>query len=569
MQEKNEVHPSAERAFRAMRISRRRFLQIGGAGLAGATLLGATGCGVFGGGQGGGNGGGGGGKKVFNMYEGADIPDLNSTTTTDAASFSVLVNCMEGLYRLDENEEPVPAMASDVKVSDDKLTYTFTLRDGVKWSNGDPVTSEDFKYAWTRAIDPETAGQYAFIISDFIQGGPEFASGDGSADDLGIEAPDDKTLKTTLIYPTPFFLGLTAFATYFPQQKKFVEDQGKDFAQGADTLLYNGPYKITEFDAASKVTFEKNDGYWDKGNVDLDTINVRVVKDLKTVLNLYEGDQIDFARLEGEDVERFKDSPDLEQVIEFTTFYLQFNQENEVMANKNIREAIARGYDKESYVNTLLAGGSVPGTNGLVPPEVAGPGDQTFREFSGDVVPDFDPKAAKEFYQKGVEELGQEPTLELLSQDSSVAREESQFLQSQLQENLGAKVNIVTKPFDAFLDATEKGNYQMSASGWGADYNDPSTFLDLFVSDGAFNDPAFSNDQYDKLMADAKTEADPKKRMEFMKEAEKILLQDEVVLSPNYHRKKSVLIKPFVKKTVIHPFGAEFDYKYWKADAKS
>jgi oligopeptide transport system substrate-binding protein len=109
----------------------------------------------------------------------------------------------------------------------------------------------------------------------------------------------------------------------------------------------------------------------------------------------------------------------------------------------------------------------------------------------------------------------------------------------------------------------------MSASGWGADYNDPSTFLDLFVSDGAFNDPAFSNDQYDKLMGDAKTEADPKKRMEFMKEAEKILLQDEVVLSPNYHRKKSVLIKPFVKKTVIHPFGAEFDYKYWKADAKS
>lgn len=548
----------------ATRFTRRDFLKIGGTGFAGVALLGTAGCGVFSQGSEQGGTGEGGNSKVFNTFEGADIPDLNSTTTTDVASFGVLVNSMEGLYRLDENEEPIPAMAEGVEVSDDKLTYTFTLRDGVEWSNGDPVTSQDFKYAWTKAIDPKTAGQYAFIISDFIKGGPEFAAEEGNAEDVGIETPDDKTLKVELVNPTPFFLGLTAFATYFPQQQKFVEAQGDKYAQSADALLYNGPYRITEFNPSSKVVFKKSDSYWDKDNVDIETINVRVVKDLQTVLNLYEGKELDYARIEGEDVKRFKDSPDVEQVIEFTTFYLQFNQDNEVMANKNIREAIATGYDKVSYVNTLLAGGSEPATSGVVPPGVAGPEGQSFREFAGDVVPDFDPRKAKELYQKGVEELGEEPKLELLSQDNSVAREESQFLQSQLEENLGAKVEIVVKPFDAFLNATRDGKFQMSGSGWGADYNDPSTYLDLFVTDGAFNDTAFSNDRYDQLMADVKKETDPTARMDMMKEAEKILLQDEIVLSPNYHRTRTVLVRPFVKKTVIHPYGAEFDYKYWK-----
>src|SRR5688572_19843439 len=159
-------------------FSRKDFLKISGTGLAGATLLGTAGCGIF---QqsGGGQQGGGGGVSSISLNLQATIRDLDSTTTTDSTSFGILLNVMEGLYWLDENLEPQPAMAEDVQISDDKLTYTFTLRDGVQWSNGDPVTSQDFKYAWLRALDPDTAGQYAYILYTFIKGATEFNSGDG------------------------------------------------------------------------------------------------------------------------------------------------------------------------------------------------------------------------------------------------------------------------------------------------------------------------------------------------------------------------------------------------------
>src|SRR5215211_8458813 len=244
----------------AIRITRRDFLKIGGTGLAGAALLGAAGCGVF---EQGGEEGGGGATNSVTVNLGDTIRDLNSTTTTDSVSTDILLNVMSGLYRLDPEQKPIPDMAEGVEISDDQLTYTFTLRDGIKWSNGDPVTSNDFKYAWLRALDPDTAGQYAYIITTFVQGATEFNAGDASADDVAIEAPDDKTLEVTLVSPSPFWLGLTAFFTYLPQNQKFVEEQGDQYAQSADALLYNGPYLLTKFNPTEGVTLTKNDDYWD------------------------------------------------------------------------------------------------------------------------------------------------------------------------------------------------------------------------------------------------------------------------------------------------------------------
>src|SRR5215204_2690977 len=188
-------------------MSRRDFLKLGGTGLAGATLLGVAGCGsVFQGGQQGGAGDGSHKSIAFNLDD--TIRDLDSTTTTDSVSSDVLLNVMSGLYRLDANTQPVPDMAESVEISSDKLTYTFKLREGIKWSNGDPVIADDFKYAWLRALDPKTAGQYAYIISSFVKGAGEFNTGKGSADDVAIETPDDKTLKVTLVSPAPYWLGL-------------------------------------------------------------------------------------------------------------------------------------------------------------------------------------------------------------------------------------------------------------------------------------------------------------------------------------------------------------------------
>src|SRR5215203_5439868 len=294
----------------ATRITRRDFLKIGGTGLAGATLLGTAGCGSLFGGEQGGTGGGGGGSKAIAINLGDNVRDLDSTTTTDSASTQILDNVMEGLHRLDPDDKPVPAQAKDVQVSDDGLTYTFTLRDGLKWSNGDPVTSQDFKYAWLRAIDPKTAGQYAYIITTFVKGADEFNTGKGSAEDVAIETPDDKTVKVTLVAPSPFWLGLAGFFTYYPQNQKFVEQQGDQYAQNEKALLYNGPYTLTAFESTQGATLVKNKDYWDAGNVDIQKVEYKIVKEVDTSVNLYESGDLDETEIDSEYVDEYKGKPD-------------------------------------------------------------------------------------------------------------------------------------------------------------------------------------------------------------------------------------------------------------------
>jgi oligopeptide transport system substrate-binding protein len=346
---------------------------------------------------------------------------------------------MEGLYRLDVETLPVPAQAEGVEISDDQLVHTFTLRDGIKWSNGDPVTSQDFRYAWLRAINPDTGSQYAYIITTFIEGAADYNEGKGSEADVAIEAPDDKTLKVTLTDPSPFWLGLTSFFTYLPVQQKFAEQQGDKYAQSADALLYNGPYVLNEFKPTEGVTLTKNDGYWNKSEVAIEKVEGKIVKELDTAVNLYESGELDVVGIEGEYVAEFKDSPEFHTTTFFATFYMVGNQAEEIFQNLNIRKAIQIGYDREALVNQILKNGSPPAT-GLVPEGMAGPEGQTFREAQGSVQPEFDPQKAKELFQKGIEELGgTNPTIELLAYDDSTARDIATFLQSQFEENLGAQ----------------------------------------------------------------------------------------------------------------------------------
>src|SRR5215207_4138505 len=257
-------------------FSRRDFLKLSGTGLAGAALLGTAGCGSVFGGAGGG-GGGGAGSSILNLNLTAEIPELDSALTTDTVSFDVLTNVMEGFYRLDLDNEPVPAAAEGVELSNGDLTYTFTLRDGLQWSNGDPVTSHDYKYAWLKVLNPDTAATYAYIISTFVKGADEYNTKTGSAKDVAIETPDDKTLRVTVVSKAPFFLQLTSFAIYFPQQQEFVK---------------------------------KLDKYWDKGSVGVNTVNGRIVKEEDTAINLYEGGELDLTQLTGDRVKQYRDNPD-------------------------------------------------------------------------------------------------------------------------------------------------------------------------------------------------------------------------------------------------------------------
>jgi oligopeptide transport system substrate-binding protein len=471
---------------------------------------------------------------------------------------------MEGLHRLDQDENPVPAQAESVEVSDDGLTYTFTLRDGIKWSNGDPVTSQDFKYAWMRALDPETAGQYAYILYTFIKGASEFNAGDGSAEDVAIETPDDKTLKVTLVGPSPFWLGLTSFFTYLPQNQKFVEQQGEQYAQNADALLYNGPYTLTEFEATQSATVVKNDNYWDAKNVDIQKVEMPIVKETDTAVNLYESGELDETEIDSEYVDEFRGTPDFYSQSFFVSWYLVPQLKLPIFQNKNVLKAFQMSFDGKALVNQILNNGSVAAT-GYVPEGVAGPGNQTFREAQGPVQPGYDPEQAKALFQKGIEEVGENPTIEYLTYDDSVSRDLATFLQQEWKK-MGAKVNVNAQPFDQALTLQSEGKFQLAMQGWIADYNDPMTFLDLFEPGSSFNTSNYKNERYGQLISGAREEADPGKRMDMLLEAERILVQEDMATTGVYFEGEVHLVRPSIKNYVDHKYGGGVDLRCWKLE---
>lgn len=549
-------------------MTRRDFLKLSGAGFAGAAMLGTAGCGVFSGGEQGGNGGGGGGGGgpiTVNLQD--SIRDLDPAIFTDEVSSNVNVNVMEGLQRLDKDDLPIPGMAESVDISDDKLTYTFNLRDA-QWSNGDPVTSQDFKYAWLRVLNPDTAAQYAYIVAQFIEGATEYNEGEGNAEDVAIETPDDKTLEVKLVAPAPFWLGLTSFWVYYPLNQQFVEEQGEKFGQSAESVLTNGPYTLEEYNPTKGVTLVKSKDYWDAENVAIPRVETRIVKEIDTAVNLFEAGDLDITEITQEFVNEYEGQPEFNQATELTCFYMVFNEEAvPIFKNPNIRKAFQLGFDREAMVQRIINDGSAPAT-GLVPAGISGPEGQTFREAVGDTMPEFDAQEAKRLFDQGVEEEGGEvPEIELLSYETSTARDIATFLQSQFEENLGITMNVKIQPFDRKLELEAEGDFQFSYQGWGADYNDPMTFLDLWLSDSSFNTGGYNNEQFDELINQAKKETDFATRMDQMIEAETLLIEEDAACVPMFFQGTTRLIRPSIKNFVYHRSGGSLDLKLYRVEA--
>ncbi|CAM5796473.1 MULTISPECIES: peptide ABC transporter substrate-binding protein [Brevibacillus] len=499
-------------------------------------------------------------ESVINLSFENEIKDLNQFSTSDNISFSVLNNVSEGLYRLDEKHEPQPALAKGVEVSPDGLTYTFTLRDGIKWSNGDPITAADFKFAWLGAMNPQTSkGGYAFILSDYIKGGAEYASGKGSADAVAIDAKDDKTLVVTLNQPTPYFLRLTTFILYFPLNEKFVTEKGADYALKPENMLYAGPYKLTSFDPASGATLVKNENYWDNANVKVEKINLKVIKEQSTALNAYKAGELDRVMLSSADVDTFKNDPEYTTDIEFRTNYIQFNTKGEGTSNLNIRKALQLAYDATILEQVILNNGSKAAT-GMIPVQMSGVDHKSFRDLQGDLIK-ADAAKAKEYWEQGVKELGKAPQLKLLVPDDSLSKDLGTFLQSEYKKNLGIDVTVETKTVKARNQQMDEGNYQFGVTGWGADYDDAMTYLDLWANHTPYRGN-YENPKYDELIASAKKEVDETKRINMLLEAEKILLAEDAVVSPLFYRGNSFLQKPHVKNLIFHPYGSPVEYKY-------
>ncbi|WP_026693351.1 peptide ABC transporter substrate-binding protein [Peribacillus kribbensis] len=502
-------------------------------------------------------------EQVLNLLASAEIPSMDSTLATDNVSFNVMNNVYEGLYRLGQDNEPVLGMAAEEpKVSADGKVWTFKLRDA-KWSNGDPVTANDFVFSWRRAVDPATAAEYAYMLYD-VKNAEEINTGKAKVDTLGIKAIDNKTLEITLKNKLPYFKSLMSFATFFPENEKFIKAQGKNYALEAANGVYNGPFVLSDWKHEQSFQLKKNPTYWDKDAVKLETINFNIVKDTATGVNLYETKKADRVTLNAEFVDKYKNDKNFATTPDTTVYFLRLNEKNKVLANRDARKAIDMAWDKKSFVDVILNNGSKP-ANFLVPRAFAkGPDGKDFRDTNGDLSK-LDVAEAKKLWAKAKKEAGfDKVSLELLNYDDDNSKKISQYLKEQLETNLdGLSISIKPQPFKQKLDLESKGNYDFSFAGWGPDYQDPMTFLDMFVTGGAHNQMGYSNKQYDKLINDSKGPLlnDLGARWKAMLDAEKILM-DDAAISPMYQRGNAYLQREYVKGIVDHPFGGDFGYKW-------
>ncbi|MCC2345777.1 peptide ABC transporter substrate-binding protein [Bacillus anthracis] len=508
-------------------------------------------------------------KQVLNRTENQEIPTMDVSKSTDTLGSQILGNTMEGLYRLDKDNKPIPAAAESSTKSEDGKKYTFKLRKDAKWSNGDPVTAKDFVYAWQRLLDKNTAAEYAFIAF-YIKNAEAINKGEKPLTDLGAKAVDDYTLEVELEKPVPYFLNLMAFPSYYPLNEKFVKEKGDKFGLEADTTLYNGPFVMASWKHEQGWQLKKNDKYWDNKTVKLEEINYSVVKEVATKVNLYDTGSIDFTLLSGEFVDKYKSNKEeYGEYSEASTFFLRLNQkrngQDTPLKSKKLREAIALSIDKKGLANVILNNGS-KATDQLVPKGLAtGPDGKDYQDTFKNGLK-YDPKKGAAAWEAAKKELGKDQvTIELLSYDDGTAKKIADYFKDQIEKNLkGVTVNTKIQPFKQKLKLESAQDYEVSFAGWSPDYSDPMTFIDMFESKSPYNQMSYSNPKYDEMVAKAGNEllSDPKKRWETLGKAEKLFLEEDAGLVPLYQTGRAYVMKPNVKGIVKHNISPEYSFKW-------
>ncbi|MFF2155854.1 peptide ABC transporter substrate-binding protein [Paenibacillus chitinolyticus] len=506
-------------------------------------------------------------KQELRINFNAEPPVLDSSKGTTNAAFTMLNALNEGLYRLDKDGKPQPGLAAaKPEISKDGLVYTIKLRDA-KWADGQPVKASDFVYSFQRTLDPSTKAQYNFMTAwikggnDIIKAKPEEVEAKKKA--LGVKAIDEKTLEITLEKPVTFFEDLLAFPIFFPQREDLVTKNGEKYGGDADKIIGAGPFVLKQWNHDQNLVFEKNPNYWDAANVKLEKLTVNIVTDSNSSLNLYETEETDVTNLSSDQF-KAKSQTDKENIKvknELTSMYFMYNQKNKVLANKNIRKALTLAVDRDAYVLTLANNGTAA-ARGLVADGTQDGNKNEFRKTAGDTLPKADPAKAKEYLAAGLKELGIDklPELKLLGDEQGSGKKSIEFLMGEWEKNLGYKAVGEPVPHKLRVERQNKGDYDIVLALWGADYNDPMTFLDMWVTGSEFNNVYYSNPTYDEKIKAADKEADPAKRSQLLVDAEKILMEDMAV-GPVYSRKVPYLVRNTVQGLVLPNYGMEWDVK--------
>ncbi|MGG0655204.1 peptide ABC transporter substrate-binding protein [Rummeliibacillus pycnus] len=493
--------------------------------------------------------------KTLNLVIPSEPPSMNPQLATDSTSGGIIRSVFEGLTRVNKDGKAENAAAEDIKVSDDKMKYTFTLRDQ-KWSNGDQVVAGDFAYAWKWALDPKNASEYASILYP-IKGAQAYNEGKGKEDALGIKVVDDKTLEVTLENPTPYFLELTSFYTYMPVNEKVVKDNAKWAAEAGDTYVTNGPFTLGEWKHSDSITLKKNANYWDKDNVALNTITMKMVESEATANRMFQSGDIDylgspFQTVPLDAMDGYKKDGTLQSQDYAAIYEYKFNTKGKFTKNANIRKALALAINREGLSKDILKGGQPAALSG-VPVAIAG------FENENNGFKDNDIDGAKKALEAGMKELGIKKASDIkigISINTSEAHQAiAQYIQEGWVKNLGIEVKIDNSEWQVYLDKVSALDYDVARLGWIADFNDAYTFLERYdTAKNGNNDTGWENPQYKSLMEKAAKEADEAKRLEYLKEGNKILTQ-EFPIAPVYFYVNNYVQKDYVKNMAPNKLG--------------
>lgn len=503
------------------------------------------------------------GEQVVHYTAPTELSTMDTALITDINSSNYLGHVIEGLLRIDEEGNPVPAIAADEGViSEDGLTYTYTLRDDAVWSNGDPVTANDFVYAMQKLVDPDTGASYSYL-AETIENAPEIMAGEADVSELGVTANGDHEITFNLTQPTPYFEFLLAFTAFFPQNEAFVEEQGDNYGTSSEALLANGPFTLENWDGTG-LTWDlvKNDDYYAADEVTLDAVNVQVVKETSTAVNLFEGGQADNAQLTGEIVKQFAEDENVVVQKKARTSYLEFNWDNEYLQNEKLREALGLVINTDDLVNTVLADGSTE-IGGFLPADfVADPATgEDFTEEAGTFL-SYDVERAQKLWDEAKIELGVDSiSLSFVGDDDEKSKQISQYIQGQIQNNLpGISIELRNVPKKNRLALADSRDFDILLTGWGADFADAINFMDLLYSDSPYNEGGYANSDYDALIDQAKTTNanDDEKRWENLQQAHKVIT-DDFAFIPLYQEAETQLRNPSVEGIIFNSVGVEFD----------
>ncbi|REJ11213.1 peptide ABC transporter substrate-binding protein [Halobacillus trueperi] len=492
------------------------------------------------------------GTKTLLLNNGEEPTSFDPSQGFDAVSWNALNNLMEGLTRLGKDHTPEPATAEKWEISEDGKEYTFFIREDAKWSNGDDVTAGDYEFAWKRLLDPETASPAAFL-GYFIEGGEAFNNGEGSADDVMVEAVSDKELKVTLSAPTGYFLNIISNPAFFPINESVATENPEWFAE-ADSFVGNGPFALAEWKHDSEMLMKKNEEYWDHETVKLDEVHWAMVNDTNTEYQMYESGELDTSNIPSDMAEQLLDSEEVSIQDQAGTAFYRFNVNEEPFQNKKIRKALAMSVNQQEIVEYVTKNKEEP-AYGFVSYGFESPSGEDFREHNGKLV-EPNVEEAKQLLQEGMEEEGYDelPAITLSYNTSEDNKKIAETIQQMFKENLGVEVTLENAEWNVFLEAQKALEHQLSRSSFLADYADPINFLESFTTDSSMNRTGWSNEEYDQLIADAKNEADEEQRWELMYEAEKLLFE-EMPIFPVHFYNQVVLEKDNVSDIVRHPVG--------------